>query len=490
MLDNRKELVLRLRRLMDVSGMRKRLRECAIRDDRLFVYEDVLSDACERMFSVSEYDRGMRSGSVWCLDGGVWSEVSGGMFEDIVRDAFCGCLGMKDVGAGILKRDWTAKSGKILSYAYRGAERSVMRLSADCVGFANGIWDFSDIDVPKCLNDVDSKVGVKRLLDYDYDEDAGCPLWCSFLSMMLRPSDIRVLQMYLGLGCVCRRDMRHKVEDMLWLVGGGANGKSTILDVVRAVYGWWNIGEASLSGLLDKHTDSRRWTIRGIVGKVFNVCQEVDMTDVSHASGILKSLCSGEPQEMRSLQQDIQVAYDIPFLIFCMNQMPENRRMDGALARRIVKIEFRSTIREDEMDKELGKKLLGELSGIRNWMMQGYKMLRDADFKMPHVEDGTYMEQNEQYFDLFARKEGLRASSWAGHGEVPYNVVFSTLYDAFCSWCKREQYDEPTAKQLTKDLKRMGFKRIRNGKGVHYEMFCDKDLTQHERIKAYVRKII
>ena len=59
-------------------------------------------------------------------------------------------------------------------------------------------------------------------------------MWMSFLSKILRHRDIEVLQKYLGLGCADRRLMSHKVEETLWLVGGGGNGKSTVFEMVKA----------------------------------------------------------------------------------------------------------------------------------------------------------------------------------------------------------------------------------------------------------------
>jgi hypothetical protein len=158
--------------------------------------------------------------------------------------------------------------------------------------------------------------------------------------------------------------MSNVVEDTLWLIGSGANGKTTIEEVVRAVYGYDNVSEASMGELLDRNQISRMLTMSNIDGKIFNICSEVDVSDISRGSDAFKRLCSGEPQNARGIGENVRRIYDIPFLIFSMNQRPVNKRMDAAFRRRIVEIVFNQSIREEDMDAGLGDKLKKELSVV------------------------------------------------------------------------------------------------------------------------------
>ena len=399
--------------------------------------------------------------------------LSDGVFEDVLRYALSRAAG----GGGdfVLRSDWVEKRYLMLQYAYKGVMNSPLELSADIVGFRNGVWDFSDIDNP-VYHPFADRMPVVDLLPYDYDPSAGCPLWRSFLGMMLSPVEALKLQKYLGLGVVRRRGMSHRVEDTLWLVGSGANGKTTIEEVIRAVLGGDRVGNATMSQLLDRQPDGRMRALLSVEGKVFNLCDEVDLSDMTKMSDAFKKLCSGEPQNVRSIGGNIRVAYDIPFLIFSMNQRPLNRRMDDAFRRRIVEVDFRSVVREEDMDPGLLEKLMGELSGIRNWMVEGYMRLRADGFRFRHTVDEGYMEQNEQYFDIFARKEGIRASAWAGRDESPVYVRSSALYDEFASFCARHLYEAPTHRGMVQDMKRLGFRSVRKASGVYYEIYADREL--------------
>jgi len=272
--------------------------------------------------------------------------------------------------------------------------------------------------------------------------------------------------------------MSNVVEDTLWLIGSGANGKTTIEDVVRAVYGYDNVSEASMGELLDRNQISRMLTMSNIDGKIFNICSEVDVNDISRGSDAFKRLCSGEPQNARGIGENVRRIYDIPFLIFSMNQRPVNKRMDSAFRRRIVEIVFNQSIREEDMDAGLGDKLKKELSGIRNWMVEGYKMLVRDGFRFDHVNSDDYMEYNDQFFDIFARHDGLRASAWAGHGEKAQLVSFGALYDRYVDFCQRKGYGQetPSEKSLSQDLKRLNFRKVRKAAGVFYEVYCENEL--------------
>lgn len=450
------------------------------RSERLYAYHSILRDACCRCFRGSNVSNDGRKCVVWGFNGRYWEVLPSVVFRDSVGQALICSAGNGDF---IVKGDWMEKQSTIMQSAYSGVCVSVLERNPSVVGFRNGVWDFGDIDAP-VYHPFSDRLPVTDLLPYDYDADAVCPVWLSFLRMMLRPNDILRLQKYLGLGVVNRRLMSHVVEDTLWLIGSGANGKTTIEEVVRGVYGYNNVSEATMGELLDRNQISRMLTMDGIDGKIFNICSEVDVSDMSRGSDAFKRLCSGEPQNARAIGENIRRVYDIPFLIFSMNQRPVNRRMDAALRRRIVEIVFNQSIREDDMDAGLGEKLRGELSGIRNWMIEGYRMLVRDDFRFDHTNSEEYMEYNDQFFDIFARREGLRPSGWAGRNERVQVVSFGMLYEMYVDFCKRNGYcaEVPSERSMSQDLKRLNFRRLRRSAGVFYEVYCDRELDYAVRL--------
>lgn len=444
------------------------------RSERLYAYHSILRDACCSCFRGTSMSNDGKKCVVWGFNGKYWSVLSPVVFRDSVGQALIAAAGAGDF---VVKGDWIEKQNTLLQSAYAGVCVSPLEKNPAVVGFRNGVWDFSDIENPVYHSFADM-MPVTDLLGYDYDPNASCKMWQSFLSMMLSQKDILKLQKYLGLGCVNRRLMSNVVEDTLWLIGSGANGKTTIEEVVRAVYGYDNVSEASMGELLDRNHISRMLTMSNIDGKIFNICSEVDVSDISRGSDAFKRLCSGEPQNARGIGENVRRIYDIPFLIFSMNQRPVNKRMDAAFRRRIVEIVFNQSIREEDMDAGLGDKLKKELSGIRNWMIEGYKMLVRDGFRFDHCNSEDYMEYNDQFFDIFARHDGLRASAWAGRGEKAQLVSFGALYDRYVEFCQRKGYGQetPSEKSLSQDLKRLNFRKVRKAAGVFYEVYCENEL--------------
>ena len=444
------------------------------RSERLYAYHSILRDACCRCFRGTSMSNDGKKCIVWGFNGRYWTPLSPVVFRDSVGQALISAAGAGDF---VVKGDWIEKQNTLLSSAYAGVCVSPLEKNPAIVGFRNGVWDFTDIENPVYHSFTDM-MPVTDLLGYDYDPESGCKMWLTFLGMMLSPKDILKLQKYLGLGCVNRRLMSHVVEDTLWLIGSGANGKTTIEEVVRAVYGYNNVSEASMGELLDRNQISRMLTMSNIDGKIFNICSEVDVNDISRGSDAFKRLCSGEPQNARGIGENVRRIYDIPFLIFSMNQRPVNKRMDAAFRRRIVEINFNQSIREEDMDAGLGDKLKKELSGIRNWMIEGYRMLVRDGFRFDHTSSEDYMEYNDQFFDIFARHDGLRPSAWAGRGEKAQLVSFGALYDRYVDFCKRKGYGQetPSEKSLSQDLKRLNYRKVRKAAGIFYEVYCDKEL--------------
>ena len=465
--------------MFEISQLRRR-------NERLYRYNRVISDACNACYRGTELSKDGDRCIVWRFDGRVWVQMGAGIFRDVVGESLiraCSCGAgdslLRSSGDFVVMGDWVEKSSYLMKSAYTGVCQSPLDARPSVVGFSNGVWDFGDVFHP-VYHPFSDRQPVTHLLPYAYDEDAVCPIWESFLKMMLPSRNDRLkLQKYLGLGVCNPRRYGHSIEDTLWLVGSGANGKSTILNVVRDVYGSEMISNASMSSLLDRNTDVRLRAIYSIEGRVFNLCSESDLSDMTKGSDAFKRLCSGEPQQARGLGRDVHEAKDLPFLIFAMNQRPANYRMDDAIRRRIVEIRFDRKIRPEDVDTSLGERLRGELSGIRNWMIEGYKLLVRDRFQFSHVSDEEYMESNGQYFDLFMEHEGLRPSAWAGSDEKARIVKISVLRGEYVSFCRRKYTDvdeQSLERSMGRDATRLGYNRVRKNDGYYYEVYCDRDL--------------
>lgn len=417
------------------------------------------------------YSSGSVSGELRCHDGRVWVPLA----ETELRVAlqyFC----LDDLGVG--GSEWVRNERRYLSAVREGAGMSPLRVSRSVVGFQNGVYDFSDPSSP-VYHPFSDAMPVVELLPYDYDSTASCPLWLSFLSRVLPSSSVELLRRYLGLALVDRKTMPYKVESSLWLVGPGGAGKSTIMNTVRYVVGENRVSSVSLGALLGGGAENRARFVAAIDGKVFNYCGEVQMEDMTRGGDTFKSLCSGEPQMKRRIGGNVEVASDIPFLVFNMNRKPRNNAIDGALMRRLLFVTFPTAVRDCDRDPQLEDKLRAEASGIRNWMLEGYRAFVADGGVLSATADSVregdlWMAENGQSVDLFLRRRGYRSFGYTGENERSRYVAVRVLYDEYYKWCSKEGLDpDVDLAGFGREMRRSGFKSRRVSSGMEYRVFND-----------------
>lgn len=206
-------------------------------------------------------------------------------------------------------------------------------------------------------------------LPYAYDAEADCPQWHRFLDRVLpEGASQQVLAEFIGY-CFKRG---HELERMLWLYGGGLNGKSVTLEVIEALLGQMNVSYLSLSDLTND--DVKR---AGIEGKMLNISHESGK-DVN--PNVLKQLTSGEPVTVKRLYLDPRETNDYGKFIGAFNDLPRPELTCGYF-RHLIILPYEVTIPKEEIDRQLTTKLKTELPGILNWVLAALPgLLQRSDF--------------------------------------------------------------------------------------------------------------
>jgi phage/plasmid-associated DNA primase len=108
-----------------------------------------------------------------------------------------------------------------------------------------------------------------------------------------------------------------------------------------------------------------------------------------------------------------------------MNTLPDIEDNTHGMWRRIHVIEFPRKFAEHEMDVELTEKLMGELSGIFNWALEGYKRLDGQK-----TTEGNKKCFPKKEFRTILEKEGIKVANSSKHANqlrvfgVKYEVVY------------------------------------------------------------------
>ena len=77
-----------------------------------------------------------------------------------------------------------------------------------------------------------------------------------------------------------------------------------------------------------------------------------------------------------------------------MNKAPNITDPSYGMWRRIMVNDFPTIITEEEMDRELEMKLAQELSGIFNWVIEGYKRLKERSFRFLEPQSVSFSKKS------------------------------------------------------------------------------------------------
>lgn len=364
----------------------------------------------------------------------------------------------------------------------------------DLIAFSNKVVDLTHAGSPKQSN-FSPKFHVVDYHPYPFIEGAKAPVWESFIQEILpRKRDRDILQMFLGLGLIQTSDAfsrggpRGTVELCLLLLGSGANGKSVLFNVICALFGKQHISSLDYDMLTADGDEGlrSRYLIRNAV---FNWSSDSNPKKFGKKNtAIFKQIVSGETVQVRGIRENVQNCYDLPYLIFSLNEPPTYADATNGFLRRLQYVNFDVTIPRYKQDPSLAFRIIqSDLPGVFNWVLRGAMELKRRRFQFPESE--TTMKQIvRSLFTTNAPKSwmlayGLRPSGNIV-GELHTAILGLVMYDSFRQFCIDNNMDEqeiPSERSLFITLMRDGFVRKRRTDGMYYTCYgCDVDkLREH-----------
>jgi len=200
-----------------------------------------------------------------------------------------------------------------------------------------------------------------------YEPDARCSNFKKFLRQILNNNPELVNFVQRAVGYALTGSTAEQVLFILW--GSGANGKSTLLEILRAILGEYG-RSADAALLMHRNNDGVRNDVARLAGARFVSTSETEAG--RHLAEVLvKQLTGGDKVTARFLYSEF-FEFDAQFKLFLTtNHKPGIRGTDNAIWRRIRLIPFEVTIPEEQQDKDLPQKLRTELPGILAWAVRG-----------------------------------------------------------------------------------------------------------------------
>lgn len=173
--------------------------------------------------------------------------------------------------------------------------------------------------------------------------------------------------------------------------GGGQNGKSVLLDIIRSLLPDVLINADKLQDLT-----SNRFRIANLVGKRLNITGEEESKFVK--ADLFKDISSGEVVTAeRKYHGSFKFRPKVK-LIFSTNKIPTFDAVDKAMRRRIFIIPFTKTVPDHKRIPYLAQKIIkAEHQQIVRWALEGARHVVANDFKFPRPklieEAGRQQEQ-------------------------------------------------------------------------------------------------
>lgn len=302
---------------------------------------------------------------------------------------------------------------------------------------------------------------LTRVAPTKYAPGAECPLFRSFIETIFAGDRDLMAYVQRALGYAL---LGSNPEHALFVLhGDGANGKSVLLQAVRAAIGLDYATQGNASTLIAGGRGTRiRDDLANLKGYRFVAMSETD--DAGRLDeALVKWITGGEPIRCRKLYQN-EIEYLPQFTIYlATNHRPAIRNTDKGIWRRIHLVPFGVSIPEEEQDTALQDKLAEEREGILVWLLDGLKDYLDSGLRPPvQVADALrlYHEDSDLLGHFLAADCVTGAQEKAGARE---------LYEAYQRYAV-ESADSPlNLREFKRQMQRRGFSQIREGKGIFWK---------------------
>lgn len=340
-----------------------------------------------------------------------------------------------------------------LSGLLDGIKLESSRFDADdfVINTPSGVFDVRTLELTPHAKDQ----YMSRVTRAPYDPGARCPQWHEFLKTIFDGDDEMIAFIQRAVGYSLTGSCREQC--LFFLYGFGANGKSTALNVIRAISANY-ASHTPFDTFMEQDSDKVRNDIARLQGVRF-VSTTEPRAGKRMDEALIKQLTGQDPVTARFLRKEF-FEYIPKFKIWISaNHKPRIRGTDDGIWRRIRLIPFKIQIPPERQDPDLPVKLEAEFAGIMAWALHGAHLWLVNGMRTPQsVIDATkeYRAENDGV-GLFIDAECVVMT----HVPSPPQTSSATLYSAYCDWIKDLNERPMSAKAFSQILQAKGFELVR-----------------------------
>jgi len=313
---------------------------------------------------------------------------------------------------------------------------------------------------------------MTKLAPVVYNPQADCPRFLAFMDRIFAGRGPLIEFMQRALGYALSGDVSEQV--LFLLHGVGANGKSTLVRVVRGILGDYGCSTPPETLLVKREAGIPNDVAR-LHGARFVSAVEVE-GGRRLAESLVKTMTGGDTLVARFLHREFFEFRPTFTLFLAVNRKPRIAGTDHAIWRRLRLVPFDVVIPDTEQDRHLAERLIAEEGpGILTWMVRGCMAWQKNGLGTPEeVRSATATYRVEQdALGAFLRERCIL--------EPAASVTVTALYDAYTSWASTSGERRPWSKrELHARLTERGVKDGRRGdarlwRGVRLRTATDQD---------------
>ncbi|MBL8659399.1 MAG: hypothetical protein JNM75_06545 [Rhodospirillales bacterium] len=323
---------------------------------------------------------------------------------------------------------------------------------------------------------------ITRLAPVAYDERADFPLFKAFLAEILPDPEVRqFLQRWFG---YCLTGYAHE-QVLVLFHGTGANGKTTLIDVLRYVLGDYAVVLPFSSLLVD---DRRRGgdatpDLARLPGARLVTASEPELGK-AFSEAVIKTLTGEGRLVARHLREEFFDFTPQFKLVLSCNNKPTVRGNDEGTWRRVLLVPFEETIPTESRDKHLVEKLCAEAPGVFNWLVEGARWYLADGLCVPErvrAATGDYRDESDPMGDF------LRSWVIIGEAAKGQSVAAGRLYLAYEAWCADSMVSPLSQHRFGRKMSDRGFHKEKIGTWFYLDMTLSDEATEAAEALAQAR---
>lgn len=292
---------------------------------------------------------------------------------------------------------------------------------------------------------------ITKLAPVDFDPDADCPLFREFMAQVVPQADTAAyVQTAVGVSMI-GKVLEHV---LMFLHGGGDNGKTTFLRTMQALFGDYAKQadpELLLAQKYQPHPEGRA----ALAGARLVVTAEV-ADGRRMAEALVKQLTGGDILRARMMHRDSFQLQPTWTIWLGANHKPTIRGTDHAIWRRIKLVPFNVRIPKGDQDPELVDKLAGEFPGILNWALAGAMQYQKHGLHepLPVLEAvGAYRSESDLLGGFLQDETDAGPARW---------VESTALYERYQLWCRESGEHAVSQRKMAQALQERGIERAQH----------------------------